>query len=90
MLRTFVVGTALLFSTSALACKMQDQAAYQAKAEQVAAVEADHLTVSVEGMSCGDCSEKVASMLEKMDGVKAAAVDYVNGEATIAFDGSVV
>ena len=68
------------------ACPMADaQAAAEAKAK-VEAAEGTKVSFKVDGMTCGDCSSKVTSALEAIDGVYAAAVDYQKGTAMIAFD----
>ena len=86
MLRSLVLGAALFVATPALACPMADAAAYQAAAEKVDAAGGSKVSLAVEGMHCGDCSEKVVSALKAVDGVLEVAVDYQTGTARIAFD----
>jgi len=68
------------------ACPMADA---QAAAEQKAKVEAldgTKVTLKVDGMTCGSCSEKVTAALTAIDGVTAAAVDYQKGTALVAYE----
>ena len=65
---------------------MADAAAFtdaKTAVEQSAGAKA---TLAVDGMHCGDCSDRIVAALTKIDGVNAAAVDYQTGEALIAFD----
>ena len=75
MLRTLVLGAALFVGTPALACPMADAAAYRAAAEKVEATDGTKVALAVEGMHCGDCSEKIVTALKGLDGVIEAAVD---------------
>ena len=85
MLR-IVFGLALFASTPAFACKRQDAAAYQEAAQEVHAADGTKATFTIEGLSCGDCSDKVTASLRGIEGVHAAAVDYQSGEAVVAYD----
>jgi copper chaperone CopZ len=67
---------------------MADAAAYQTARQEVAATEGSHLAFSVDGLTCGDCSDKVTAALKGIDGVKAAAVDYQTGETIVSIDAS--
>ena len=89
-MRTLMLGAALMLSAPAFACPMADAAAFAAAAEKVQATDGSKLTVMVEGMTCGDCSNKVAAKLKKIDGVHDAAVDYQTGKTLIAFDAAKV
>lgn len=90
-MRAVVASLALLLSSAAFACPMHAQAsAWDAEAAKVAEAEGEHVTLSVEGLTCGDCSSKVTAALTAIDGVNAAAVDHVSGQAVIAFDGAKV
>lgn len=86
MFRTLVIGAALAFATPALACPMADAAAFAAAAEKVKDAKGTHVTLVVEGMTCGSCSEKITAALDGLDGVEAAAADYQTGRTEIAFD----
>lgn len=86
MIRSMFLGAALMFSTAAVACPMADAAAFASALETVQNAEGAKASFAVEGMHCGDCSEKVTAAVKKIDGVKAVAVDYQNGRAEIAFD----
>lgn len=46
-------------------------------------------TLSVDGMSCEHCAERVADALEGVDGVAEATVDLDSAEATVSLDGNV-
>jgi Cu+-exporting ATPase len=48
------------------------------------------LTIPVTGMTCAACSGRVQRALEKTPGVASAAVNLMTGDATVAFDPSVV
>jgi copper chaperone len=88
MIRALLLGTALFLAAApaADACPMQDAAAYASAVEKVKSADGEKVVLKVEGLSCGDCSSKVATALKKIDGVTEAAVDYQTGEAQIAFD----
>jgi P-type Cu2+ transporter len=43
-------------------------------------------TFRVEGMSCASCATSAQNVLSKVDGVKAARVNYANGNAILEFD----
>lgn len=88
MFRTAAIALALLAAPPALACKMADAQAYAAAAETVKQAEGAKATFSVDGMHCGDCSNKITTALTAVDGVLAAAVDYQSGETVVAFDTS--
>ncbi len=85
-MRSIFIALALSFSIDALACPMADAAAYSAAAAAVHDAEGSKATFKVDGMSCGNCSAKVVTALEGIDGVTAAAVDYQTGEALVAYD----
>lgn len=87
-MRALILGLALLFSVEAYACPMADAAAYQTAKKEVTATAGDHLAFKVDGLTCGDCSTKVATALKGIEGVKAAAVDYQTGETVVSIDGS--
>lgn len=86
MFRTLVLGAALFVGAPALACPMADAAAYRAAVEEVEAADGTKVALAVEGMHCGDCSEKVVTALKGLDGVIAAAVDYQTGVARVVID----
>lgn len=85
-MRSFLFGAALLLATPALACPMADAAAFAAAAEKVEAAKGAKATLMIEGMHCGDCSEKIAAKLQSLEGVLAAAADYQTGKTVVAFD----
>lgn len=86
MLRSLFMSAALLVATPALACPMADAAAFAKAAEVVQQATGTKVSLSVEGMHCGDCSKKVTAALSGVEGVNAVAVDYQNGVAEIAYD----
>lgn len=86
MLRSLFVSAGLLLATPALACPMADAAAFAAAAEVVQQADGTKVSLAVDGMHCGDCSDKVTTALKGIDGVNAVAVDYQNGVAEIAYD----
>lgn len=47
------------------------------------------IDVTVEGMTCEGCAEKVRDALAKTDGVTVADVDVASGKVTVHPDGSV-
>lgn len=85
-MRTLLFAAAVALSTPALACPMADAAAFADAAEQVKAAAGAKVTLQVEGMHCGSCSEKVAAALKGLTGVTAAASDYQTGRTEIAYD----
>ncbi len=89
-MRTLILGAVLAFSAPALACPMADAAAYEASAQKVQAATGTKVALTVAGMHCGSCSEKVTAKLSTVPGVTAAAVDYQNGVAQVAYDPKVV
>lgn len=88
MLRSIFLGAALTFSTAAVACPMADAAAFASALETVQQSDGAKAAFTVDGMHCGDCSEKVTAAVKQIDGVKAIAVDYQTGRAEVAFDDS--
>jgi copper chaperone CopZ len=42
--------------------------------------------LKVSGMTCGDCADMVKERLSKLEGVKAATVDYKSGDVKVEFD----
>lgn len=85
-MRMFILGALLAVSTPALACPMADAAAFTQAAEKVKASPGTKITLAVEGLSCGGCSETVTAALSALSGVYAAAIDYQTGRAEIAYD----
>lgn len=65
---------------------------FYAKAEKKPIVYAkENLRVSeltISGMTCDGCAQRVKRDIENLTGVIAAAVSYKNGNAVVAFDGS--
>ena len=47
-------------------------------------------TLSIEGMMCEHCEKRVKKALEKLDGVKEAAVSHEAGNAVVSFEGEAV
>lgn len=43
-------------------------------------------TLSVEGMICGNCVQKVTGILKGMDGVDAVSVDLKSGKASVSYN----
>ncbi len=86
MIRSMIVAASLFVATPALACPMADAAAFARAAQTVQQADGTKVSLAVEGMHCGDCSEKVTTALKGVDGVVAVAVDYQNGRAEIAYD----
>ena len=86
MTRHLLLAAGLMMAAPAFACPMADAAAFAAAAEKVQASEGTKVTLAVEGMTCGDCSEKLASTLNNLDGVTAAAADYQTGRTEVAYD----
>jgi copper chaperone CopZ len=84
--RSIILGATLALATPALACPMADAAAFAAAADKVKASDGTKVTLMVDGMTCGSCSEKITGGLDKLDGVVAAAADYQTGRTEIAFD----
>lgn len=88
MIRSFftTVLCGFFFVQSADACPMADAAAFQTAAEKVAQAQGSKATFVLSGLTCGSCSEKVASTLNGTEGVILSAVDYQTGRVEIAFD----
>ena len=87
-MRTLLLALALFVSVDAYACPMADAAAYQTARKEVTATAGSHLAFKVDGLTCGDCSDKVTAALKGIEGVKAAAVDYQTGETVVSIDES--
>ena len=85
-MRILLFMGAMLFSYDAMACPMADAAAYKADVEEVKKAEGAKATFKIEGMSCGDCSDKVKAALKGLEGVFLAAVDYQTGAVEVAYD----
>ena len=85
-MRFLLTLLALSFTSPSLACPMADAAAYKNDAAKVETAEGTKLALTVKGMTCGDCSQKVHDAVQTVDGVVAVAVDYQTGETKVAFD----
>jgi copper chaperone len=48
----------------------------------------EKITIDVQGMSCGHCSNAVKNLIEEVGGVRSAAVDLSTKEAVVEFDGN--
>jgi copper chaperone len=46
-------------------------------------------TITVEGMSCGHCSNAVKNLIEEVEGVELAEVNLGTKEASVLFDSNV-
>ncbi len=86
MIRTAFATVLLFCSSIAFACPMADKAAFESDAAAVQKMEGAHATFYLTGMTCGSCSGKVQTMLNKVEGVLLAAVDYQSGRVDVAFD----
>ncbi len=86
MVRSLFVAAAFSLSVPAFACPMADAAAYADAVKEVQAAAGTKVTMKVDGMSCGACSNKVTAALTGIEGVHAAAVDYQTGEVKVAID----
>ena len=81
LLAAAVLGTTCLFDLSLPAAAATVPAG-------AAAVVADTSTVRlhIEGMTCGGCAISARILLERMDGVEDAEVDYDSGIAVVTYD----
>ncbi|MEC8276865.1 MAG: heavy-metal-associated domain-containing protein [Myxococcota bacterium] len=86
MFRYVFLAAGLFYAQSAIACPMADAAAFAEAAAKVAQAEGTKATYKIEGMTCGSCSEKVATVVNAVEGVLLSAVDYQTGRIEIAFD----
>ena len=73
MFKALIIASALFLAAPAEACPMADAAAYKVAAAEVQEAEGTKLTLKVDGMHCGDCSNKITAALKKVEGVNAAA-----------------
>jgi Cu+-exporting ATPase len=89
-MRSFLFGIALFAATPAFACPMADAAAFADASAKVQAASGTKLTLAVEGLTCGDCANKVMAALGGVQGVVASAVDYQTGRTEVAFDSAKV
>ncbi|MGC6492206.1 MAG: heavy-metal-associated domain-containing protein [Myxococcota bacterium] len=90
MIRALALTAGLFFAAPALACPMADAAAFAAAAEKVEAAKGTKINLTVEGMTCGDCSDKLSKKIGEMAGVNAVAADYQTGRTVVAVDASKV
>lgn len=67
-------------------CKMKSTEEVASALARVDAAQGDKLTITVKGMRCGACSDKVTGALTAVDGVHAAAVSQADGQARVAYD----
>ena len=99
MFRTLLVAVALSISVPAFACdgetpcnkehcKMKPQSEVDTAMAAVDAAAGTKIALTVTGMSCGSCSDRVTATLKGITGVNAAAVSHVDGVAKVAFDES--
>lgn len=99
MIRILLAAAALSLSAPALACggdqpcdkshcKMKPQDEVAAAMAEVDAAEGTKIALTVTGMSCGSCSDRVTATLKGIEGVNAAAVSHADGVAKVAIDDS--
>lgn len=81
---------ATLVATPAFACPMADAAAFADAQAKVQAASGTKVTLTVDGMHCGSCAEKVIATLNGVSGVTASASDYQSGRTVVAYDASKV
>lgn len=87
-----VLALSFVASASALACgdgKCDDKnCKMQHASTEAAALPADgkHVKLTVSGMTCGACADKVRTALIGVQGVKGAVVDSATGVAEVAYD----
>ena len=86
MFRYVFLAAGLFYAQSAMACPMADAAAFAEAAAKVASTEGTKASYKVEGLTCGSCSEKVATAINAVEGVLLSAVDYQTGRVEIVFD----
>ena len=86
MMRSIVFLVALFSATPSFACPMADAAAFEKAALAVEKAKGSKATFKLEGLTCGSCSEKVATELNSVDGLILSAVDYQSGRVEIAYD----
>ncbi len=67
-------------------CKMKSADETAAATDAVETAEGTSVTMTVAGMKCGACSDKVTAALKALEGVNEAAVDHVAGTATVKVD----
>lgn len=93
MLRAAFVLAALALAPAALACgdgpcdkcPMEPRTA---QVDDVDAAEGTKVALTIEGMRCGTCADKITAALKGVEGVTAVSVDHTTGEAEIAYDAS--
>lgn len=71
----------LTVTAPALACGETTEAPSKA-----VPTDAAHVTIPVEGMSCGGCATAIHNALMKLDGVYAAEITFESGKAIVAYD----
>lgn len=95
MIRILLATAALAVATPALACggnkNCGDCAGHHETTasvdfSKVDAAAGTKLSLAIEGMKCGSCSDKITAALSKIDGVNAVVVSHETGEARVAFD----
>ena len=97
MIRTLLVAAILGFAAPALACggsaecskshcKMKPQSEVETAMAKVEAADGTKMKFAVTGMSCGNCSDVVTSVLNAIKGVNAVAVSHADSVAMVAFD----
>ena len=86
MMRSIIFLTALFYATPSFACPMADAAAFEKAALAVQQSDGAKASFKLEGLTCGSCSEKVATELNSVDGLILSAVDYQSGRVEIAYD----
>lgn len=96
MFRILIATAALAVATPALACggnkNCGDCAGHHEDTtaavdfSKVDAAAGTKVSLAIEGMKCGSCSDKITAALSKIDGVTAVVVSHATGEARVAFD----
>ena len=97
MIRIALAAVALTVSAPALACgdgsncskshcKMASTAEVDTDMAAVDAAEGTKVALTITGMRCGSCADKLTATLSGLEGVNAAAVSHAEGQAKIAYD----
>ena len=88
MIRSFIFFAALFAASPSFACPMADAAAFEKAALAVQQADGAKASFKLEGLTCGDCSNKVSTELKTVTGIILSAVDYQSGRVEVAYDNS--
>lgn len=85
-----IVLLPLLISVCGEAAKKENARTQEVPEKAVKETFWKEIDMKVEGMTCTGCEETIESALTKLDGVKEAKANYIEGDVKVVFDSTKV